>query len=180
MRDVADLLASAFADDPLWQALSPRDGALAWLFERRLALLGDRSVVGREQGAPIWHYALIPWDAGASLGGMLAAGLYQAPLRIGVRASLDLYRLARHLGRRVVDGPYDVLEAVAVARERRGQGIMSRVLTERLAGQDRPVVLNTQQPRNVGLYERLGFAVAVDEELRVGRSRLRSWTMVRS
>ncbi len=178
--DVAGMLAAAFADDPLWQAVSPREGAVAWLFERRLALLGDRSFAGREEGAPIWHYALVPSDANMSVGRMLAAGLYAAPLRVGVRASLDLYRLAHHLGRRVIAGPYDVLEAVAVAPERRGEGIMSRVLAERLERQTRPVALNTQQARNVAFYERLGFRVAVDEEVRVGGIRLRSWTMVRT
>lgn len=175
MSAVADLLARAMSDDPLWRALGIRD--LRWLFERRLRLIRRWSETGTVDGRLAWHLALVPSGERPSIARILAAGLGMAPVRIGIRRTLALRALADHLARDVPPGA-DVLEAVAVDPALRGRGIGTSVLRERLARADRPVALHTQAERNVRFYGRLGFAVTVEEELDVLGTPVPSWTML--
>lgn len=63
------------------------------------------------------------------------------------------------------DDDHWVLAAVGVRPERQGGGLGSRLLAPALAGFDRrgePAVLDTSSPRNVRLYERLGFRTTAE------------------
>ena len=79
---------------------------------------------------------------------------------------------------------YIALERMAVRRELRGRGIGGTALKSALAevadASGLPVVLSTQERRNVRFYERHGFVVQREWEFPVGATPpLHNWIMVR-
>lgn len=68
--------------------------------------------------------------------------------------------------------PHLVLERMAVSKNQRGGGIGTATLAGALAvdadAKGLPVVLTTQEARNVRFYRRLGFEVALEEEFPPG------------
>ena len=186
--DLAALLYEGFSDNPLWVAVFPgerRKSLLPWLFERRVQLWPEWSTVGLADGI-VWHYALLPFDAPAhspSLWRLLQLGLIQLPFRC--KSPARFFALQRMMSKlragvkAVLPGPHDCLEAVVTRRSSRGKGIMSRVLADRLNRQRRPVVLYTQDLRNVRFYESLGFHFAIEEQIEIGGSAFRNWTLIR-
>ena len=69
---------------------------------------------------------------------------------------------ALHIRKRLIQRPYWYLSLIAVAPEFQGQGFASRLLRPVLAQADAantPVFLETHNPSNLPVYERLGFKI---------------------
>ena len=195
----ASLLAGAFAKGAspsyAWVLAGSASGAsaaqrerlLAELFERNLALQeGDpawcsRAADGRLQAA----FLLTPSDAQTiSLCTMLRGGLLRVMWRMGMRSTMRLLQLKgwhEKVHGKIMQGRrHLVLERMAVQVDCRGRGIGSAALASALAAvaaaEALPVLLATQEERNVRFYSRLGFEVAHEEVFPEG---VRNWFMVR-
>ncbi|MDE0652906.1 MAG: GNAT family N-acetyltransferase [bacterium] len=162
---VADVLAEAFADDPLQRWLL--EGVAAderaawriawWSFMVTHAPPGtELHVTGDGSGAACWH------PPGAA---QLPEGIVKDFRRMigelaGERAPLVFASLAR-IARRAPAEPHWHLAAVGVVPDRQGEGLGARLLAPMLARCDRlglPAYLESSNPRNLDFYRRLGFA----------------------
>lgn len=161
----ASVLASAFAADPLVQALLPnpndvRQRELFYDLQLRGLAEAGLCLVARQQHQVGAFFAFLPPHREISLWQQLSSGAEFVPL-LGKRvpAALELQNVAAALHHRhAPDAWYVAL--VAVAPELQGQGWLRRVLAPLLdyaAQQGKSVYLETQNPSNVALYQHLGF-----------------------
>lgn len=134
-----------------------------------------------KQGVALW---LLPGQTAMSLGRMHKAGMLAAPLRMGLGAFSRFIGFAAHtdkLHRAAAAMPHYYLFALGVAPSAQGKGTGARLVREMLERADRemlPTYLETQSPRNVDLYRRLGFHVAAEEPF-PRLDGLRNWGMLR-
>jgi ribosomal protein S18 acetylase RimI-like enzyme len=180
---LAEVLGRAFADDPLNRHLVPDDarrakvlpGSFAGQLRHVFLPRGTVLTTPDRAGAALW---LGPGAQRLSLG-------QQLRLMPGMIRLVGLWRMAAamrslaELDRRVPAEPHWHLSVLGVARERRGRGIGSALLAPVLERCDRelvPAYLETANRANLPLYERHGFSVREQVELRDG---LRLWTMLR-
>jgi GNAT superfamily N-acetyltransferase len=190
------LLAEAFFDNPahVYICANPRTrlAHLEWLLGGDLRTQPDlRASFCLSEGAVVnamgfWTRSDAPK---ASLLSQIRAGLLAAPLKLGFEGVRRLGEVTRsidqHLDRALGDAPYWYLNNMVVRDKLRGSGMGTRLLEEQLhvvgkADPDRRLALSTQRPENVTFYGRLGFQVALDEEIGRGPEAFRSWIMVRS
>jgi len=79
----------------------------------------------------------------------------------------------------LVSGPHSYLWALGVVPSHQGQGLGGRLLQaglRRLDNEQTAAYLETNEPRNVPLYERNGFAVS---DVRMVHGSLKQWSMIR-
>ena len=118
------------------------------------------------RGVALW---LLPGATAMTPGRMRKAGMFAAPWRMGPRAFFRFMGFAAHtdrLHRAAVPSPHYYLFALGVHPDARGEGIgrrLMRAMFERADRERRPVYLETQEDRNVRLYESLGFDVVSAE-----------------
>ena len=179
-------VASAFLPDPMITWVFP-DAARRPAGSRALmqVLVGYGLRYGRvtashdARAVCVW----IPPGPGITIPRMIRSGMLALPFRAGFRPfsrfmaaneTMDRIHKAR------VPGPHWYLFGVAVAPELHNQGIGSSIIREGLARADResrPCYLETSEPRNLVLYQRLGFAVL--EEATLGKGGPPAWAMLR-
>jgi ribosomal protein S18 acetylase RimI-like enzyme len=147
----------------------------------RYALLyGEGYATAERSGAAFW---LLPDATSMTPGRMYRAGMFAAPLRLGLRDLRAFGAFATHtdrVHRQAVPGPHYYLLALGVHPEAQGKGVGPRLIAGMLERAERerlPVYLETQSPENVVLYERMGFSVASDEP--IARTTLRNWGMIK-
>lgn len=165
-EQVAALLGEAFAEDPLQDWIMEGVGAAErparrvdwWRFMLRHAPPGaEVHTTGDGSGAACWH------PPGAAKPPPEVVGEFRRLVAelAGERAEAVLAGLARIAGRAPAE-PHWHLAAVGVAPDRRSNGVGSRLLAPMLARCDRlglGAYLESSNPRNLGFYRRLGFAV---------------------
>lgn len=187
------LAAAAFADSIAYVSICPdadrRRAFLEWLFtanaRRGMEHGYARCVVDDDnEGAVICFFLLEPpgipqlstWD-------LVRAGLLGAAWRFGLASTRRLVRTKEYFEeseRRVLGnraGSVMRLNRLTVLPARQGQGVGSKALAEALRGVDAPVMLETQDARNVSFYERLGFAVVAEDTCPIGD--YHTWSMLR-
>ena len=117
----------------------------------------------------------LPREVAAGMGALL---FQLRPRELIGNIANDLYADALH--RRCVPGPHWYLFAIGVEPECQGQGMGAALLGPGLTRADRegmPVYLETHYARNVGFYQKYGFAVA--EEGRIPGSEVAAFAMLR-
>ena len=162
--EVATVLASAFAGDPLlaWLLADvarsdlPTGGVTWWRFMIRHAPPGtEMHVTGDGSAAACWH----PAPGGPRPAAVVAQFRRMVEDLAPERAPVVIESLAR-IGRRAPAEPHWHLAAVGVIPDRRGAGVGSRLLAPMLARCDRlgmPAYLESSNSRNLDFYRRLGF-----------------------
>jgi len=171
----AALCARAFHDDPLQRALLPdarrRGAALQALFAYRLACLPDH-VVHLDDGDLAPAAVMVAARSTDPEPLFVPQALPQLARLLMTVPPSTLRRLARShdvaVSLRQALGPHVLLDVIAVddaARGRGHAGRLIRALRGRAAAVGLPVVLETQQPDNVALYQHLGFAVIAEQRL---------------
>lgn len=169
-REVARLLARAFADDPIFVHVLPEVGERVRFLERFMAALARRSrmfsvawtTAPEAVGVSLWK--------GPELGAMTAAqleacGLARIPEWLSPDALARFDRLFDAVDASLEEdapGPRWYLGVLGVAPEWQGRGLGSRLAAPGLERADReglPVTLETSEPRNLPLYRRLGFEI---------------------
>lgn len=169
LATIADLdrlsaaLAAAFDDDPVFQWLIPEGS-------------GRRERLVRFFRLELRHVVLpagAAWasDAGPGASLELPPGAWKMPLRIQFAHGYDFLRvfgrrlpqataLITKMEHRHLREPHYYIPYVGIAPEAQGQGLGTSLLRGTLDRCDReriPAYLEASSPRNVALYERLGF-----------------------
>ena len=184
----AAVLGRAFADSPAYlAALSHLDG------RRREAAL-ERVKRGFVEAAVRYHEAESIWVgpqlAGVSL--VLAPGQYPPTLRAeawqasgcarsGARGIMSFIHLRTHNAKHHITEPHYYLFVLGVDPAFQGRGLGRALLAklhERVDARRVAAYLETDTPRNVRLYESVGYSVLTDGGVR-GLPGLRFWTMRR-
>lgn len=183
----AGLLTDAFLEEPPTTHLftGPSRRAHVDYFMRcscRYALLfGECYGTDDRQGVALW---LLPGQTAMTPGRMYKAGMLSAPWRMGLGAFRRFMAFAGHtdaLHRTAAPMPHYYLFALGVAPSAQGQGVGRRLvdsMLQRVDAESMPAYLETQSPRNLALYQRAGFACAVEAPF-PKLDGLNNWGMVR-
>jgi ribosomal protein S18 acetylase RimI-like enzyme len=166
----AHLFGQSFTEDPFMCELLPdpskRANGFATLSRCVLqfgAIYGEVQVTSPKlEGVAIW----IPSEhCELSLWGMVRIGMWRLPFSLGLRATqiaVAYADYAKHLRMKYMQGRYWYLQLLAVQPEHRGAGHSSVLLRSMLARMDREGLaccLDTENEKNVAMYEHFGFRV---------------------
>lgn len=204
IREAAAVAAAAFAEPTrsnAWVAVCGTDASLAsrhallrYIFERnfqlRLRTRCNRALF-REGRLVCCFMFVTPEVANVSLWEMLRVGLVAMPLYFGwgtVRRLLaiknsteDQFEAAR-VAHGLLGKPVCMLERMVVHPADQGRGIGTQALRQVLAEADAagwPMLLGTNEERNVVFYERVGFEVVHRKEETVDGYSFLTFTMLR-
>jgi ribosomal protein S18 acetylase RimI-like enzyme len=169
---VVDCLAAAFIDDPLmcWVFASDPDArpanVTAWMRAEVEAALGyGHAYVDVEgQGAALWSPPEKNFYDNDGLVAEMFALLATAESDRNDIVAEGLMQFGEHFP----DTPHFYLAIVGVAPEGRGGGVGARLIERVLNICDEEGIdayLESSNPRNVGLYERLGFEVTAEMQM---------------
>lgn len=166
MRTPADILGTAFHDDPFFAHILPDDSRrtrrLPWLMSRFVRLTEQVGTVDAIDGEAV-ALSMPASAASMPLPDLARAGFLAAPHRIGPPATRRMLR-ALSASSNAADGldddVYFFMLAVHPDAQGRGHGrtLLRRVL-ERAENEGRGVYLETNKARNVPFYERAGMEV---------------------
>jgi ribosomal protein S18 acetylase RimI-like enzyme len=165
----AGVLARAFADDPLfaWALPDParRTRALPYVFAgtlRHCRRRGGEETAGDVDAVVGWmrgeHLRMSPRD-------VLAAGLVTTPARLGLAATRRLQAHEAACERALVEAApprWAYLCVVGVEPTAQGRGLGRAVISaslDAMSSDHATCLLKTENPRNVAVYEHLGFRV---------------------
>ncbi len=132
------------------------------------------------EGIACW---LPPGQTDMTIGKYLRVGLRFIPLRVNfpaIRRAIAYDALSRAVHHTCAPGPHWYLNVLGVPPERQGHGIGSELVKARLASFDAsqmPCYLETDAPRNLAFYRRLGFQVVY--EGKIPGSEFPFWGMLR-
>ncbi len=132
-------------------------------------------------GVALW---LTPGNTAMTLPRMHAAGMLSAPLHMGMRGFLRFMRFAGltdRMHKAAIAAPHYYLFALGVRPSNQGRGgggLLVGAMLDRIDEEGLPTYLETQDPHNVALYQRLGFQ-GVAEAAFPGLGGLRNWGMLR-
>jgi ribosomal protein S18 acetylase RimI-like enzyme len=166
---LADVFARSFADDPMIRWPLPEDNVECRVrtgflrFGGGFARLGMLYEAGDGAGVAAWvppgaQQAMIEMEKGTR------AAIAETTADGGAR----YFSLWDWIEDTVPDIPQWYLDLVAVAPERRGQGIGAALIRwglARAANDGVPAILETARPSNVPLYEHLGFHVIIEGDV---------------
>ena len=191
--DAAALTAAAFAGRPnVWGAIcgsgtkvDEQRRFLSWLFARNLWLRRDSgcnraALLG---GDLVCTFMFVPPGIpDVSLWDMVRAGLLKLPLLFGF-GRLKRLLVAKDLEEGELEGTEAFrLERMVVAPAMQGRGVGTRALRAALSEADAagvPVVLTTNEARNVAFYSRLGFEVLRSAKRSIEGESYQVWVMAR-
>lgn len=173
-----DVLASAFSDNPayIW-AFKPeaeRSAKFHWFMERVLSLNmlnGLPLKTDEARAVALW------FEPGKSIGlfGLLQAGLYELPFRLGFSTYLRVQQILnqnkKFMTQIMGDADHYYLFHLAVDVPHQGKGLGSALIeevTQRADQQNKACFLETDRPRNIPLYEKHGFVIRGTAELAPG------------
>ncbi len=181
----AAVLGRAFADDPGFAYVFgdvDRVPRLTWLSRRFI----DYTITGGGEVTAIGdptQGALLSMDVPAryalSTLGMIRAGMYASPFRLGPAALVRLMRFGARLDdvhMRAMGRPHRHIFYLGVDPAHQGKGVGKSLLRPKLEALDTPAYLDTLLPRNVKLYRSLGFEVFEESP---GPPGPLAWCMVR-
>ena len=179
-------LERAFSPDPLFTWVFPDAATRPAALHRFMRVPLEYGVrYGRvtashdAKAACVW----LPPGPGITIPRMVRSGMLGVPFHSGLgpfgrfmaaNETMDKIHKAR------VPEPHWYLILVGVDPELQGQGVGSAIIREGLARADResrPCYLETSERRNLGLYDRHGFAVL--EEATLGKDGPQAWAMRR-
>ncbi len=188
ISEAGELLARAFHDDPLFMWVLPdeskRARVLPWFmafFARYCRRYGEVHTTAESvEGTAVW---VPPGRYPMSVTRLMLAGWILAPAKLGPRGygrMMGAVKYWEKLHKRDVPPRHWYLMILGVDPPRQGEGIGGALLQPVLAradGEGVPCYLETVTARNVPSYQRHGFAVVVEGDLRKGGPHF--WTMKR-
>lgn len=180
-----ELLGQAFVDDPLFQYVIPNDGRrsvlVPWFLKTSLAyafLYGEAYATEAKDGLV---YILPPGENGLKFFGMLRTGMLSAPLKLGSDGTRRFLSMAKFMGqihKRKQLTPHLYVFGMGVAPSAQGKGLgtaLMQIVLKKMATDNLPCYLETQNARNVAFYRKHGFDVVVEAPMPNGD--LRTWGM---
>ena len=187
IESTTDLLTEAFLNEPPITHLFPgaRQRTRVGYFMRfqcaYALLFGEGYGTAAKDGAALW---LPPGKTAMTYGRMCRAGLFFAPLKLGLTALGRIKDLADLMGKHHKQSapmPHYYLFLMGVRPAAKGKGVARLLLDgmlEKIDAERLPVYLETQKEKNVGLYQKFGFEVVAEESFRKLEG-LRNWGMLR-
>jgi ribosomal protein S18 acetylase RimI-like enzyme len=186
IEQAAITLERAFSSDPMFTWVFPdpvtRPAALRCLLRVPVAYgvrYGRVTTSHDGKAACVW----IPPGPGITIPRMIRCGMLGVPLHTGLRP-FGTFMAANETMEKIhkvrAPEPHWYLMVVGVDPEFQGHGLGSALVREGLALADRasqPCYLETSAPRNLALYQRLGFVVL--EEATLGKGGPKAWAMRR-
>jgi ribosomal protein S18 acetylase RimI-like enzyme len=184
----ADVLARAFAGDPLWRFLLPDERRRPLLVRQSFRSFTPLFIGGQQAygvGAPLAGVAFwgAPDQPAGAAGGLPIANLLTllfSPLALAIGRAAPIFERFEQMRRRYAAEPHYYLATIGVVPEAQGRGLASQLIRPILAHADAralPAYTETMTPSNVGLYERFGFVVR--EQYRVPATDLSIWALYR-
>jgi hypothetical protein len=183
----AESLGRAFVDDPLQAYILPQVESRAVLgahIFRALLTYGHKSghvlTTSEAAGAAVW---MKPGEWEMTEEGMQQVGFFDLPGTIGednFTRHVNFFEYIENYHRRDAPAQHWYLAVIGVDPSRQGEGLGASMIRPVLADADKaglPCYLETAQPKNVPMYEHLGFKVLLDEVEPV--SGVRFWTFLR-
>jgi len=183
-------LASAFKNDPVTVYIVPdeneRNEFLPYFFQSMLIYgirYGEAYATSENfEGVIIW----LPGSAASmSIWKLFRSKAYSLIFKkasgVVKDRMLHYYDFVKDLHRQHADFPHRFLLFVGVQTEYQGKGYAGRLITPMLNRSDAeqlPIFLETQNEKNVGLYEHYGFRVV--EKTKIPKTGLTYWAMLRS
>jgi GNAT superfamily N-acetyltransferase len=156
---LANALAEAFQDDPIFRWLMPDDAGRQQRLRRFFTIELGQLVI------PRGHAWTSPELTGAALS--LPPGAWKAPTQIAARQGrcfgIHLPKaagIAALMERRHIREPHHYFPYIGVAPHAQGQGLGSMLMgptLDRCDEEGLPAYLEATSDRNIALYERLGF-----------------------
>ncbi|WP_170293078.1 GNAT family N-acetyltransferase [Thermogemmatispora aurantia] len=186
--EACQVLARAFQHDPLMVFVLPEERRRAVVLPGLFSMTvhyclryGQVYASPGLEGIACW---LPPGETTPTLERLLSIGLRFSPLRVGLGGLWRIGLAERYAARQHAlhtHGPHWYLWALGVDPPYQGQGIGSallKVVFQQADARHLPCYLETQNPRNVGFYERHGFRVVSETPIPHGQG-LRLWAMLR-
>jgi len=155
---MAEILAEAFAGDPVGVWMTPAPGWGRWFWSRILPMVlprGEAYVTSCGQGVALW----VPPGAKLDIRPPLAV-VWEAWRRFRTRPLVRLFRMMRAVEKLQPKERHYHLFAIGVRSGAKGQGIGSALLAPVLRTCDRDKVLSyleSSNARNLSFYQRHGF-----------------------
>ena len=205
VEDVSNTTAQAYMESPAYKWVFPEDSArliqMTVLFRAyyhivlgrpdkhatRCFVIEEKDQHGQPVKTVVCSFLLLNAKYPPTLWEMIRNGLLRLPFIYGMKTTLTLLKLGSDLDRdieEVAKGRECMkLERMIVNPRFQGQGYGSKCLRlaleeERFKG--KPVVLCTQEERNVRFYKKLGFEVAKEEDyIADGNAAFHAWTLVK-
>jgi ribosomal protein S18 acetylase RimI-like enzyme len=181
-QQIADILADAFANDPVMNWVIPNKALYEPFYRimlRRLFIDQEHTFVETEgRGAAMWLPPGVSFEIpmnGAQMGLIARLILTRGP-RVIKRLLAVQETMARHHPRT----PHYYLQSVGARQAHQGQGVGSTLLkhlTPQIDAAHMPAYLESSSERNVPLYERHGFEIFAEEKL--GGAGPPMWFMLR-
>ena len=142
---------------------------------------GEVYTTSTRQGVALW---LPPGKTTISLLTMARTGLLLAPFRLGLTTLARVLGFMEHMDtmhKQTAPAHHYYLLMLGVHPQAQGKGvgkILMNHLLERAEQESMPVYLETQSERNLDLYRRFGFNVAIEDSV-PGLTGLKNWGMLR-
>lgn len=188
IREAGNVLARAFLDDPLCTYITPGDTkrarTLPWVmtaFVRYSHPLGTvYTTAGTVEGVAVW---VPPGYTDTTFWQMLMAGLFVAPVKMGLRDTGRYLNIVNHLEKfhkKEVAPRHWYLVWLGVDPPSQGRGIGSVLLQPVLSCADYeglPCYLQNSKAKNLAFYGRHGFEVVTETDVSKGGPHI--WTMRR-
>lgn len=187
LRETSDVLARAFQEDPLWRYFIPEDDDRVRLSRisfrmliRYTILHGYAHSVGGVKGVALW----LPSDkSDMSLLSEIRCGGLSVLFHFGsdtIKSMTSVDRFMSDLRKQQLPRRHWFLSLLGVAPEEQGRGYASLLLkhmVRKLDEERMPAYLDTQNARNVPIYERYGFMVI--DEVTIPGTEITHWAMIR-
>jgi ribosomal protein S18 acetylase RimI-like enzyme len=184
----AEVLARAFASDPLWRYLFPDPRERAALVRQAFrsfapSLIADAVALGVGaplEGVAVWSPPDQPPPQFGKLLNLNLLTLLFSPFLAALPRAVPIFSRFERLQRRYAPEPHFYLSSVGVLPAAQGRGRASALIRPVLAQADSrglTCYTETMTPENVPLYEHYGFVVR--EQLLVPDTDLRIWALQR-
>ena len=212
IEECAGVMAEAFSDSPVYRfifrgTLDFRKVALEWVFVRNIRLVLAKCPTAlrgilNESNEVICCFMWVPHEyQNVSLGEMIWHGLLKMPIRFGLDSVKRMLQAMedvegpsqQHNSQQNENGHDKVnkkgsiqLQRMVVRPDCQGQGLgtkaLKAVMAEESAKGNVNLHLDTQLPRNVAFYERLGYKVIWEKDCyeEDEEYKFHSWFMVRA
>ena len=184
IKKVLNLFMSAYSDDPMLDKFMKEDDKRRAQFEIMLKFCVKYGDVFSSSDNFEGVMAIVPHDKGEMTGGrvLLSGGFFLGLKLASLRKIMEKTSEALEEAKKDLDiGPYIFLFIMAVSKEFQGKGFggkFLRALIEKSELEKKPIYLETQNEKNVSLYEKFGFNVFKKIDL-ADPVNLPMWLMVR-
>ena len=183
IKKAANVLFNAFSDDPVWKEIFNDEDKYRVQFEIMVRFCMKYGNVFSTSDNFEGVMAITPHDKDMNLWRIIRSGAFFLSMKISsaTKKMAPIFKLIEEEKKNLDIGPYIHLLIMGVSQEFQGKGFggkLLRVIVEKAEIERKPMYLETQNEKNVTLYEKYGFYVVKKINLS-DPINLPMWLMVR-